>query len=96
MVEGAGGVRINVLIVEPGREDHVARHGITITEVQEIVYGSHVVERTRESRFLLIGQTVGGRFLAVIVASRGSGVYGLVTAREATDSERRRYRARRR
>lgn len=94
-VEGAGSVRIHDLVVEAGREDHIARHGVTIEEVWDVVFGSFVVERTRLDRLTLLGQTAGGRYLAVIVAPRDSGIVGLVTARDATGSERRRYRAHR-
>ena len=84
-------VRIYELIVEPGREEHIAQHGVSVAEVEEVVFGTPLVNRVRERRYGLIGQTEAGRYLTVILAPRGRGVYGLVTAREATQAERRRY-----
>ena len=84
------------LVVEPGREAHIARHGVRLAEVDEVVFGSPFPTRTREGRRRLIGQTQGGRYLTVIVVSLGYGVYALIAARDADDAERRRHLAWRR
>jgi uncharacterized DUF497 family protein len=42
--------------------------------------------------FILLGQTEEGRYLFIVLARRRSGHYRVVTAREMTDNERRRYR----
>jgi uncharacterized DUF497 family protein len=89
-------VRIYELIVEPGREEHIARHQVQVAEVEEVVFGVPIVHRTRQDRYRLIGQTHAGRYLTIFVAPRGRGVYGLITAREATDAERRVYHGNRR
>ena len=84
------------LIVEPGREEHIARHAVTVEDTEEVVFGQHVVFRTRSGRYGLIGQTAAGRYLRIIVAPRAErGVYGLVTASDASDADRRLYRRRR-
>ncbi len=77
-------MRIYQLIVEPGREEHIARHHVSVAQADEIVFGNPIVTRTRQGRIRLIGQTDAGRYLTVIVASRERGVYGLVTARDAS------------
>ena len=84
------------LIVEPGREDHVARHGVTVDEVEQAVFGAPFIVRVGQERDQLIGQADAGRDRAVIVAPRGGRNVALVTAREATEAERRRNRAHRR
>ena len=89
-------MRVNELIIEPGRAEHIARHGVEVTEVQDVVFGPALWMRAREGRFLVIGQTAGGRYLAVVLARRVAGVFGLVTARNANEAERRRLRERRR
>ncbi|MGH2557501.1 MAG: BrnT family toxin [Thermomicrobiales bacterium] len=91
-VEGADSVRIHRLVFGGDRVEHIARHGVSVAEVEEIAYGDFVVARTRNDRYGLIGQTDGGRYLYIVVAPRGSGIYGLVTARDATDRERRAFR----
>lgn len=89
-------MRINKFIVDPGQEDHIARHNVTVVEAEEVVYGTPAVYRERENRYRLVGQTGAGRYLTVFVVPRGGGVYTLVTARDATEAERRRLRAERR
>jgi len=84
-------VKIFDLIVDPGREEHIARHQVSVAEVEELVEADPFVTRTREGRYRLIGQTRAGRYLCVIVAPRGHGSYALVTARDADDAERRHY-----
>ncbi len=92
----AKSMRIYGLIVEPGREEHISQHQVTVAEVEEVVFGHPFVRKTRQGRFHLIGQTDAGRYLTVFLAPRGNRVYGLVTARDADASERRAYRQHRR
>ena len=89
-------MRVYELIVEPGREEHIDRHHVSVVEVQEVVFGTPLWIRTRQGRYRLLGQTDAGRYLTVILVPRESGVFSLVTARDASESERRAYRARRR
>lgn len=88
-------MRIYELVIDPEREEHLARHNVTPEEAEEVAFGRHATYRTRQDRFGLVGQTDAGRYLTVIVASRGEGVYGLVTARDASQPERRLYQKRR-
>ena len=78
------------------REEHIARHRVSVAEVEEVAFATPYVRKARQGYFRLIGQTEDGRYLTVFIAPRGGGVYSLVTARDATDSERRLYRAHRR
>lgn len=81
-------MRIYELVIEPGREEHIARHQVSVAEV---IFGVPFMRKARLGRYHIIGQTEAGRYLAVFVAPRGRGVYGLVTARDADDAERRAY-----
>ncbi|MGK4583873.1 hypothetical protein [Kitasatospora sp. HPMI-4] len=73
-------------------EEHIARHGVTPVEVEQIVFTRpHWFARGREGSTLCLGVTDAGRFLvAVLVSSntQGSSWY-CVTAREMTVAERR-------
>jgi uncharacterized protein len=82
-------VNVDNLIVEEGRDDHIARHNVSLDEVDQVVFGRPYWRRVRDGRFILLGQTVGGRYLAVVVAPRGNGNFALVTARDASLEERR-------
>lgn len=84
---------IKTLIVDDHRIAHIARHQVTIEEVQQIVSGDYVYIKAREDRWLLIGRTKTGRFLTVVVGERSQkDTYGLVTARPASREERSFYR----
>jgi len=88
-------VRVYELIVDPDREEHIARHDVRIEEVEEIIFGRHVTFRSRYGYYGIIGRTDAGRYLTIIVAARRRGVYSLVTARAADEAERRLYQRRR-
>ena len=86
-------MRVSEFIVEGDRPDHVARHGVVIEEVEEVVFEPrNFIIKVREGRYRMIGQTREGRFIAVFLARRAAGVYALVTARPASERERRSYR----
>ncbi len=83
---------ISDLIWDDWNEEHIARHHITPGEVEEICYGEPWTLRARgQDTWALYGQTDGGRYLMVILAHRGHGIYYPVTARPMSDAERRRY-----
>ncbi|MCC7106907.1 MAG: BrnT family toxin [Chloroflexi bacterium] len=84
-------MRIYELVIDPEREEHIARHGVTLEEAEEVIFGRHHLSSAREGRYRLIGQTDAGRYLTIFLGSRGGGVYGLITARDATEAERRVY-----
>ena len=69
-------VKIYELVIEPGREEHIARHQVTVAEVEEVIFGAPFIRKARQGRYHIIGQTEAGRYLAVFVAPRGRGVYG--------------------
>jgi len=75
---------------------HVARHSVTREEAEEAARDPDrfVIPAYRlgaEKRSGIVGATTAGRLLAVILARRGDRLR-VVTARSATDTERRRYR----
>jgi uncharacterized DUF497 family protein len=84
-------VRIYELIIEPGREEHIACHQVSVSEVEEVIFGEPFIRKARSGRCHVIGQTEAGRYLAVFIAPREYGVYGLVTARDADYAERKAY-----
>ena len=85
-------MRIFDLIWDDWNEDHIAHHGVSLEEVEEVIYGATHIIKGRGGTYRVIGQTLGGRFLTVVVAPRGGGTYYVVTARDANSEERRAYR----
>jgi uncharacterized DUF497 family protein len=74
-------------------EEHIARHGVDPTEVEEVVFHRPFhATRASDNRFLLVGQTDSGRYLSVIVETEPDGLFFVVTARDAAPYERRLYR----
>jgi hypothetical protein len=54
-------------------------------------YSNPDVAKARNKTLRIIGHTYSGRFLTIFLAPRGRGSYFVVTAREATEVERRRF-----
>jgi uncharacterized DUF497 family protein len=82
---------------DDGNLDHIAEHGISAEEAEEAVedprrtlapaYGV-----AGERRRAVLGATVAGRLLFVVYTHRG-GRIRVITARDATPRERRRYQS---
>ena len=87
-------MKIYAITVEPEREEHIGRHHVSVDEVEEVVFGRHVNLRARHGYYGVVGQLDAGRYLTIFIAPRVGGVYGMVTARDADDAERRMYRRR--
>ncbi|MGP8244767.1 MAG: BrnT family toxin [Bryobacteraceae bacterium] len=70
---------------------HIERHEFTPEEVEEVFAGNHKVRRTRQKRYIALGETLDGR-LAFVVFRRLSGLVRVITARDMDTSERRLFR----
>ena len=80
---------------EEWNEDHIARHGITRDDVEEVCHGNPAEDDTYDDRLRLVGPNAVGNLLTIILAPKpGPGVYYVVTARPAAKKERRLYRER--
>jgi uncharacterized DUF497 family protein len=76
-----------------GNESELARHGIRPEEVEE-VFDNHptwaINKRERSGQWLMIGQTHGGRFLTVAIATTNDPWFiRPVTGWDSTPPERR-------
>lgn len=68
------------------------KHRVTLQEAKQVVFSrAKTIFRSRDKRYLLLGQTDAGRYLLVVVENLYKGVCDLVTAREMTKKERQRY-----
>ena len=75
---------------------HIARHNVTLTEAEESLLdsrriGIQVRQGSGESRWGVLGRTEAGRILFVVFTRRNSQIR-VVTARDATNREKQRYR----
>jgi uncharacterized DUF497 family protein len=75
--------------------DHIARHGVEPDEAEAVLDNSPLVLQTGEGRYLAYGETDNGRYLLVVFVRKSGGVMRVITARDLTDAEKKRYRRRR-
>ena len=73
-------------------EAHIARNQGTREEVEQVWHGDYVMRQAYRERLMLIGPTIAGRIIAVILEDEGNGSYYVITARPADRKERRIYR----
>ena len=75
---------------------HIAeRHGISQEDVEAVIRGNAIAEKTYKNKILVIGPDADGRLLAVIIREvpKSPGVFYPFSARVASRKERRRYDA---
>jgi len=71
---------------------HIARHGVTPDEVEQVCHAPAMTSETYKARLRVVGPTDEGRMLTAILApQQEEGVYYPITARPASRKERRRY-----
>ena len=89
-------MHIERLIWPRERIDHIARHGVTPREVEEVCFGKSFVRRARSEGenpvYYVLGQTEAGRYLFYVIIRFPVGKGYPVTARNMTGREKRRYR----
>jgi hypothetical protein len=71
---------------------HIVRHGVEPEEAEEVFFDQPLVRRNRDGRYIALGQSWAGRYLAVVFELRPGNVVRIVTARPMTKAERRLYR----
>ena len=89
-------MRIHEFVWPQDRIDHIARHGVTPEEVEQVCFGHCLVQRAKSRgenpAYYVRGQTDAGRYLFCVVIAFPDGRGYPVTARSMTDREKRRYR----
>ncbi|MBI1742177.1 BrnT family toxin [Candidatus Acetothermia bacterium] len=93
-------MHITVLVWDERNVAHIARHGVRAAEAAEAEEvcrrESKVVLRASKERYIVLGITQAGRYLAVILTFPIRGRARVVTARDMTAKERHYYRRLRR
>ena len=89
-------MKIHTFVWPEDRMDHVARHGVTPDEVEEVCFGRAMVQRAKSEGqnpvYYVLGETDAGRHLFCVVIRFPDGTGYPVTARTMTEKEKRRYR----
>jgi uncharacterized protein len=87
-------MKIEKIIWDEETVSHLARHGVTPEEVEEIFFNEEdksVILKGKEGKYLAYGQTQSGRYLLVVWAIRYKKT-GIITARDLTKKEKQFYR----
>lgn len=71
---------------------HIERHEFTPEEVEEVFAGDHKVRRTRQQRYIVLGETLDGRLTFIVFRRLSGGLVRVITARDMDASERRQFR----
>ena len=77
------------------RIEHIAEHGVTPEDFEEVCFGQSLVLRTRATGknpvYYVLGETESGRHVFCVVIEFPGGRGYPVTARDMTSKEKRRY-----
>ena len=85
--------RIQGIIWDDDSELHIwIRHKVSVSEVEEAVYALKLALRGRNGTYEVYGQPEAGRYLFIVIRILPDDFAGVVTARDMTLMERRRYR----
>lgn len=86
-------MRIYLLDCGEDAQAHIwTRHRVSVSEVEEAAYSSGLTIRGRGAGvYEVYGTTDAGRYLMLAVRYLGRGIARLITARDMTRTERRRY-----
>ncbi|MBI5195039.1 MAG: BrnT family toxin [Nitrospirae bacterium] len=85
-------MRISQILWDEVSVYHIAGHGITPAEVEEAVFeGNSLILKGREGRYILLSQTLAGRYLTIVVAFKLKGRVKVITARGMDEKERKYY-----
>lgn len=71
---------------------HIERHAFTPEEVEEVFAGNRKIRRTRQERYIALGETLDGRLAFVVSQRLSGGLVRVITAREMEANERRLFR----
>jgi len=85
-------VVVRCLVWDTWNVPHIARHQVTPSEVEEVPKQKHLTRSSKKDRLAITGPTFAGRMLTIIMAPKEeAGVFFPVTARQASQKERRLY-----
>jgi hypothetical protein len=91
-------MEIHEFVWPQDRIDHIAAHGVTTEEVEEVAFAKPLVIRAKSQGenpvYYLLGRTRAGRYLFCVVIRLPDGKAFPVSARPMTAKEKRRFRQR--
>jgi len=83
-------VRIKRLNWDKRNVFHIARHGITVKDVEDVCSGKHIARKVKD-RYLIYGETKAGRHIFIVLEKTGDN-FKPITARDVSESEKKIYK----
>jgi len=71
--------------------EHIDKHGITLSEVEDVCFGRHISYPARYGRYLVYGKTYHGKYIRVILQCLYGIMFRPITAYPMTESEKKKY-----
>ena len=76
----------------------LSKHGVTPGEVEDVCFGNSLIlkgpGKGGKRLYYILGQSESGRYLFIVLKPLGQGRAKVITARDMTDAQRRRYQSR--
>ena len=74
---------------------HIAKHNVTPEEIEGAVFeGNSIVLKAKEKRYIVLSQTISGKYLTIVIAFKLKGRVQIITARDMDEKERKFYKRR--
>jgi len=87
-------MKIDSLYWDDENIEHISKHNVNPQEVEDVCFGTHIIRREGDRRYILSGQSANGRYLNVVIERVGKGLFRPITAFEMSESYKRGYRKR--
>ena len=87
-------MKIDSLYWDDENIEHISKHSVNPQEVEDVCFGTHIIRREGDRRYILSGQSANGRYLNVVIERVGKGLFRPITAFEMSENYKRRYRKR--
>ena len=69
---------------------HIACHGITVEDAEDVCSGRHIARKAKD-RYLIYGETEAGRPIFIVLEKTGDN-FRPITARDMSESEKKIYK----
>jgi hypothetical protein len=83
-------MRIKKLNWDKSNIFHIARHGITVEDVEDVCSGRHIARKAKK-RYLIYGETEAGKHILVVLERTGDD-FRSISARDMSESEKKIYK----
>jgi len=85
-------VKIESLHWDDANIEHIARHGLSPADIEDVCFSKHISFRGRERRYILYGKTESGVMIMVVLEQLYGQVFRPITARAMSEREKHSYR----